>query len=119
MDTSDRPAHLKHAATARGQRADDKRFAPRRGSKTPAAVTVDGAMESVACFILDMSTTGARLEFSKTGNPFLSKWRDSDRIWLLVRADRVMYDCRIIRVEGPEIGVKFLATPKPITRTLR
>lgn len=37
--------------------------------------------------------------------------------YLVIRQDRVMYDCKIIRRSGTELGVKFLATPKPITKT--
>ncbi len=77
-------------------------------------------MESIPCFIRDMSTTGARLEFRHdAGNPFLSKWNDIDRVWVVVRSDRVMYDCRIVRRSDTELGVKFMAAPKAITRISR
>ena len=113
-----RPALVKPAYQPRPLRDDDdKRFAPRRLSQMPAVVTFDGAMESIVCKIRDMSTTGARLEVR--GNPFNSKYDDIERIWLVVRSDRVMYDCKIVRRSETEIGVKFVAAPRPITRHSR
>jgi hypothetical protein len=116
-----RPALLKAADAPRQLRADDdKRFAPRRGGRMPAVVLFDGAMESYPFVIVDISTTGARLEWRKGGaNPFISKWDDVERIWLVVRTDRVMYDCRIVRRSDTEIGVKFVAAPKAMTRASR
>jgi hypothetical protein len=98
----------------------DQRFAPRRDSQTPARITFDGAMESVACLIRDMSTTGARLQLIEgADNPFLSKWANIDRIWLMVRSYRVMYDCKIVRRGESDLGVKFVSAPKAISRTPR
>jgi len=116
-----RPSLVKQPLGQRTLRADDdKRFAPRRAGRTPALVTFDGAHESIPCFIRDMSTTGARLEFRHdAGNPFLSKWNDVDRVWVVVRSDRVMYDCSIVRRSDTELGVKFMAAPKAITRISR
>jgi hypothetical protein len=33
--------------------------------------------------------------------------------------DRVMYECRIIRRGETELGVKFIAAPKPMTKVVR
>lgn len=99
---------------------NDKRFAPRRGSRTAAVITFDGAIDSFPCFILDTSVTGARIEMPPgVSNPFLSKWSDVERIWLIVRSYRIMYDCRIVRRSGAELGVRFVAAPKAITRFQR
>lgn len=98
----------------------DKRFAPRRGGRTAAVITFDGAIESIPCFILDTSVTGARIEMPPgTSNPFLSKWADVERIWLIVRSYRIMYDCRIVRRCEAELGVRFVAAPRAITRFQR
>jgi hypothetical protein len=116
-----RPSLVKPSLGQRTLRADDdKRFAPRRAGRAPALITFDGAHESIPCFILDMSTTGARLELRKeAGNPFLSRWTNVDRIWVVVRSDRVMYDCSIVRRDDTELGVRFMAAPKAVTRFSR
>ena len=100
--------------------AGEGRFAPRRNSQIPALIYFDGTVTSVPCLIKDMSTTGAKLEL-KNGwdNPFRSSASDMDRIRLVVRMDRVMYDCKIIRRGDTELGVKFIAAPKPITKVVR
>jgi hypothetical protein len=104
------------SSTASGK-AGDGRFAPRRAGQIPAQIYFDGTATSVPCIIKDMSTTGAKLEL-KNGwdNPFRSSASDMDRIRLVVRMDRVMYDCKIIRRGDTELGVKFIAAPKPMTK---
>ncbi|MGL4395401.1 MAG: PilZ domain-containing protein [Hyphomicrobium sp.] len=99
-------------------RGKDDRFAPRRASATPAMLYMEGGVASVPCLIRDMSTTGARLEL-KPGwdNPFKSAASQANRVTLVVRLDRVMYECRIIRRSETELGVKFTAAPKPLTKT--
>ena len=42
-----------------------------------------------------------------------------DHIRLVVRADRVMYDCKIIRCKDGVMGVKFTSMPKPIAKVVR
>ncbi len=88
--------------------------AHRRSSRSTAHTS------SIPCFILDMSTTGARIELrQEAGNPFLSRWTNVDRIWVVVRSDRVMYDCSIVRRDDTELGVRFMAAPKAVTRFSR
>ena len=101
---------------------NDKRFAARKPDQTPGVLYFDNAVDPVACVIRDMSTTGARLELRGpwSDNPFQSKWRDVESVWLVVRSGKVMYDCRIVRrSETPEIGVRFGAAPKPFARAVR
>ena len=102
------------------QSASDNRFAPRRKGQTPALIYEEGAVDAVPCQIKDMSTTGARLELlQKWTYPFKSTFGHMDRIRLVVRADRVMYDCKIIRRKDNEMGVKFISMPKPIAKVVR
>ncbi len=105
--------------SAANGKAGDGRFAPRRAGQMPAQIYFDGTVTSVPCLIKDMSTTGAKLEL-KNGwdNPFRSNASDMDRIQLVVRMDRVMYDCRIIRRGDTELGVKFLSAPKPMSKVV-
>lgn len=96
------------------------RFAPRRKGQIPALIYLDGAVESVPCLITDMSTTGAKLQLrSGWDNPFKSNASNMDRIRLVVRMDKVMYDCKIVRRGETELGVKFTAMPKPIAKAAR
>ncbi len=98
----------------------ENRFAPRRASQIPAQIYFDGTVTSVPCLIRDMSTTGARLELREGwSNPFASDASSMERIRLVIRMDRVMYDCKIIRRGETELGVKFLAAPKPMTKVVR
>lgn len=100
--------------------AGDHRFAPRRKGQTPALIYLEGAVESVPCLIKDMSTTGAKLELrSGWDNPFKSNVSHMDRIKLVVRMDKVMYDCKIIRRGETELGVKFTSMPKPLAKIVR
>lgn len=100
--------------------SSESRFAPRRKGKMPAQIYFDGTVVTVPCTILDMSTTGARLEL-KDGwdNPFKSEASTMERIKLVVRMDRVMYECKIVRRGESELGVKFMSAPKPMTKVLR
>ena len=98
----------------------EHRFAPRRKGLTPAVIYAEGADDGVPCLIKDMSTTGAKLELQeKWTYPFKSTFGHMDRVRLVVRADRVMYDCKLIRRKDNEFGVKFTAPPKPIAKIVR
>lgn len=109
-------AHSYAALKASG----DNRFAPRRSSQIPAQIYFDGTVTSVPCLIKDMSTTGAKLTLrSGWDNPFKSDASEMERIRLVIRMDRVMYDCKIVRRDETELGVKFTAAPKPITKVVR
>ena len=97
------------------KRDPDLRFAPRRKGQMPAQIYFEGTVTTVPCVIRDMSTTGARLEI-KDGwdTPFMSEVSSIDRIKLVVRMDKVMYECKIIRRADKEVGVKFVSAPKPL-----
>ncbi|NOT70262.1 MAG: PilZ domain-containing protein [Hyphomicrobium sp.] len=116
-----RTGTVKSAETFAAQKANgENRFAPRRPSAIPAQIYFDGTVTSVPCLIKDMSTTGAKLEL-RTGwdNPFKSDASQMERIRLVIRMDRVMYDCKIVRRSETELGVKFTAAPKPMTKVIR
>lgn len=96
----------------------DSRFAPRRKSQVPAQIYFDGTAQSVPCLIRDMSTTGARLQLREGwDNPFKSEVSEMERIKLVVRMDRVMYECKIVRRSETELGVKFVSAPKPMAKS--
>ena len=109
-----------HSAVMARASDGDQRFAPRRASQTHAQIYFDGTASSVPCLIRDMSTTGARLELRDGwDNPFKSEASQMERIKLVVRMDRVMYECRIVRRAETELGVKFISAPKPMTKVVR
>jgi PilZ domain len=115
-----KPAHAYVAHGNAGGNAGDNRFAPRRSSQIPAQIYFDGTASSVPCMIKDMSTTGAKLELREGwSNPFTSDASQMERIKLVVRMDRVMYECKIIRRGETELGVKFTAAPKAMTKVVR
>jgi hypothetical protein len=62
-----------------------------------------------------MSVTGARLLF-KTGatDPFGMSTKSMETCLLVIRHDRVMYECQVIRHGDTELGVRFLSAAKPI-----
>lgn len=100
--------------------AGENRFAPRRKGQTAALIYLEGAVESVPCLITDMSTTGAKLQLRNGwDNPFKSNVSHMDRIKLVVRLDKVMYDCKIVRRGETELGVKFTSMPKPLAKIVR
>ena len=103
------------AAKADDKRDPELRFAPRRKGQMPAQIYFEGTVTTVPCVIRDMSTVGARLEI-KDGwdTPFMSEVSSIDRIKLVVRMDKVMYECKIIRRADKEVGVKFVSAPKPL-----
>ena len=92
--------------------SDDHRFAPRRKMKIPAFLYIDGVMTAVPCSIIDISTTGAKLEL-KAGwdNAFRFISDHATRVRLVERIEKVSYDCSIVRRAATELGLKFLAAP--------
>ena len=102
------------------QDQSEHRFAPRRKGQIAAMIYAEDAVDGIPCLIKDMSTTGARIELQeKWTYPFKSTFGHMDRVRLVVRADRVMYDCKLIRRKDNEFGVKFTAPPKPIAKVVR
>lgn len=103
-------------ATAPVERpADNRRMAPRRRSTVPGLVYPDGKRTPVPCTIADMSVTGARLTFKQGwGDPFGLTAKSLDECLLVLRHDRVMYQCKVIRRELNELGVRFLSAAKPL-----
>ncbi len=113
-------AHKSSALDLTDADSAERRFAPRRASDVPAEVYFEGGVGVLPCLIRDMSTTGAKLRVREGwDNPFHGRPSRPDRIQLVIRQDRVMYDCRIVRRGEKELGVKFLAAPRPIARVVR
>ncbi|MFN0219666.1 MAG: PilZ domain-containing protein [Hyphomicrobium sp.] len=117
MDGTSRRTGIKSASRpATPQDASgEQRFAPRRGDRLPAQIYFDGAVDYTPCLILDMSTTGARLEMRNGWDKAHREIHDGvERALLFIRQDKVMYECKLVRKGDKEVGVKFLSMPKPI-----
>ncbi len=113
-------SHAQRPLSPAAKLAGENRFAPRKGANIPAQIYFDGTVSSVPCLIRDMSTTGAKLELREGwDNPFKSEASEMSGIRLVVRQDRVMYDCKIVRRGETQLGVKFTSAPKPITKVVR
>jgi hypothetical protein len=98
----------------------ERRWAHRRPGNTPALIYIEGMNSSIPCIIRDTSTTGARLELQPGwSNPLSSGVSKLDRLRLVIRHDRVMYDCQIMRRGENELGVKFLSAPRPLMKAPR
>lgn len=97
---------------AEGTATDDNRFAPRRKSKIPALLYMEGVVQGVQCNIIDVSTTGARVELKKGWDDAFKHYAmTASRVRLTERVEKVAYDCKIIRREPTELGLRFLAPP--------
>lgn len=108
---SKRPAAAEKPVEAHAE----KRFAPRRKDNTPALVYLENGTGSFPCLVRDMSTTGAQLELrSGWDNPFSSGVSLNDKVRLVLRMHRVVYECKIVRRGERVLGLKFTAPPKPL-----
>ncbi|MCH9764501.1 MAG: PilZ domain-containing protein [Alphaproteobacteria bacterium] len=103
--------------------SDDRkpRFAHRKHAASAGMVYSDEINGAVHCIVRDMSATGARLLIKESklvpktnGKPGLPK-----TFTLNIRLDRVAVECRVVWQDGDEVGVRFAAAPRVLSRTLR
>jgi PilZ domain len=100
--------------------ASNRRMAPRRRSTVPGLIYPDGGRTPVPCTIADMSVTGARILFKAGwGDTFGLSSESLDTCLLVIRHDRVMYQCQVIRRELNEIGLRFLSAARPLPENAR
>lgn len=104
------------AAEKKSEEYSEKRFAPRRKDSATGIVYLGSGTGSFPCMVRDMSTTGAQLELrAGWDNPFSSGVSLNDKIRLVVRMHRVVYDCKIVRRGERVLGVKFTAPPRAMS----
>jgi hypothetical protein len=108
-----RSAPVSRRPSAADASSPDNRFAPRRQDFLPATLQFEGTTFTTPCVVRDMSTTGARIELKAGWDKPLAAYDTSEQVQLVLRQDRVMYPCRIIRRSATELGVKFTGAPKP------
>lgn len=106
------------SAPAHGD-SSNRRWSERRSIRVPAVIMPGGSSTSIACTIADMSTTGAKLVMSPGWiNPFGRHSGAGQQFTLFMRMDRMQVSCEIIRLEGDEMGVRFVGPPQPMTRRI-
>jgi PilZ domain len=94
--------------------ADEKRWSRRKLSRTPGLIYPGGVAASIPCTIADQSGTGARLLMQPGWvNPFRGDSSLKQTFTLVIRLDRMMVDCQIVRLNENEMGVRFVSVPKP------
>ena len=90
----------------------ENRFAPRRKRQLPAAIYFDGVATGVRCTIIDVSTTGARIKVQQGWDAILrNTGGNAKRARLVDLAEKVTYDCQVVRTGPEELGLRFAAPP--------
>lgn len=76
---------------------------------------------AVRCIVRDMSVTGAKLAVrdSKHITKTNGKMGLPELFTLNIRLDRIAVDCRVVWQKDDEVGVRFTAPPRVLSRTLR
>lgn len=92
--------------------SNEKRFAPRRARQLPAVLYADGLNAGVRCQIVDLSSTGARVSLAAGWDSALRHTgQELKRIRLVELAEKVTYDCWIVRRGETDMGLRFAAPP--------
>lgn len=69
------------------------------------------------CLVCDISATGARLYLhSSTDNMLGSRAPIPSGFTLAIRTDRIEVDCAVVWRRLGQVGVRFLAPSRPLTR---
>jgi len=76
---------------------------------------------AVHCVVRDMSVSGARIlvKESKLIPTTNGKMGLPETFTLHLRIDRVAVECKVIRQDGDEFGVRFTSAPRVLSRSLR
>lgn len=92
--------------------SSENRFAPRRKRQLPAAIYFDGVPAGVRCTIIDVSTTGARIKLQPGWEATLrNTGGNAKRARLVDLAEKVSYECHVVRADTQEMGLRFSAPP--------
>lgn len=98
--------------------AFEQRWAARKGSKSSAVILDTDLALDVPCAIRDISTTGAKLELVEChGNLIGGRIRLPAYFTVQIPRDRMEVDCAIVWRRSALIGVRFISTPRTLTRT--
>lgn len=95
-----------------GRSSAEKRFAPRRQRKLPAVLYAEGLGAGVRCHIVDLSSTGARICLAAGwDNAMHDTGREPQRVRVVELAEKVIYECWIVRRGETDAGLRFAAPP--------
>lgn len=123
MTLPQRPANLSDAADQAQdpQPASKPRFSHRKHAASAGIIYSNEINGAAHCVVRDMSATGARLlvKESKLISKHNGKLGLPETFTLNLRIDRVAVECRIVWQKGDEVGVRFTAPPRVISRSLR
>lgn len=107
-------------AAAEARSFVERRIVKRKGVATNALIVSPDISAPIACMVRDISSTGARLELTKSlENPLGGRAKLPGTFKIHLRLDRMEVDCGIVWRNGAFVGVRFLATPRTHTRNGR
>ena len=99
---------------------DERRWARRKQSRTPAMMWYEGAPTMHSCVIKDTSSTGALIEMVKSKmNPDASTGVVRERFTLIIAMDKVRIDCKVAWRGENEIGVRYVSPARPMEPRVR
>ncbi|MCH9764500.1 MAG: PilZ domain-containing protein [Alphaproteobacteria bacterium] len=110
-------SELQSVATSSGttsEKGSDRRWAHRKSCGYRASICRPGSGTSISCSIVNMSTTGACLEIKDLPADPEQNLHLPAYFTLAIRVDRMEIDCAIVWRKGAQIGVRFLAAPRPL-----
>ena len=94
---------------------DNRRWAKRKSRNALGGIVFPGTTVPFSCTVLDISSTGARLEMMPDRyNAKASTESLPNEFVLLVTLDRIEVDCQSMWRRGSRVGVKFLGAVRPI-----
>ncbi len=100
--------------------AIERRWAVRKPVATGGTILSHELSVPVHCILRDISTTGARLELHVNEDNLLGpRIKLPAYFTLVIRVDRVEVDCAIVWRKSGDLGVRFVATPRPYVRSAR
>jgi len=103
-----------------GKAKKEQRFAPRRARRLTALLEIEGAGGPLACLIVDMSATGAKVELAPGWQDAAGcSCRAQTRATLYERVAKVRYRCVIVRAGEAQMALKFSAPPQLPAAALR
>ena len=99
---------------------DNRRFAYRRPTASPAGIVVDRVSPPISCTLRNISSTGALIELRTS----LGSWTHTaddlpDEFELQMPIDGMIVACEIARRNGRHVGVRFKSAARPMERPAR
>lgn len=113
-DLEDLDASSEDATPYLGTLLSERRRAPRRQQVIAAYLTAPGMTNIIPARIIDMSATGARVEMTPLGRAGgVPAGNLPEHFILVLRHDRIEFDCTIAWQKEWLMGVRFLGMSRP------